>query len=281
MPELPEVEVLVRHLAPRLEGKTLRNLRVLDARSIRDSTPSHFGKTLTGARIQSLRRRGKHLVFALRRNREDLRLIAHLGMTGRLYVAPAKVSPGRHTTVLFTLGRDQLVFDDVRRFGGLTLDASVLERLGPEPLERAFTVDALTQVLRNSRQPVKVRLLDQATVAGIGNIYASEALFLARIHPRTPSRRLNRPRLQRLHIAIRQVLTQAIRFGSSVPLNFGTTPVRNSLFYYGKSEEDPGGYDERLRVYDREDEPCRSCATRIRRIVQAGRSSFLCPRCQT
>ena len=280
MPELPEVEVLVRHLAPRLAGRTIRNLQVIDPRSIRHSNAERFAQALTGARFQSLHRRGKYLVFSMKKERRDLPLVGHLGMTGRLSISPRTRPLPRHATVVFSLGRDALLFEDVRRFGGLTLDASAINRLGPEPLGRGFTVDALARCLSTSRQAIKVRLLDQHAVAGIGNIYASEALFQAKINPRTPSRSLSPASVRRLRIGIRRVLSRAIRFGSTVPLDFEGTPQNDGLFYYGQSSDDSGQYDEQLQVYGREAAPCRCCGTHIRKLVQAGRSTFLCPHCQ-
>lgn len=281
MPELPEVEVLVRHLAPLLGGKSIRTVRVMDRRSIRRSSPSEFIRTLTGARFQSLHRRGKYLVFSVRTHRRNHPLIAHLGMTGRLYVNRRSSPRPKHATIVIGMGRDTLVFEDARRFGGMTLDPAPLARLGPEPLEPGFSAARLGRALSTSRQPIKVKLLDQAVVAGIGNIYASEALFLARIDPRTASRSLNRTRLRRLRAAIRRVLSAAIRFGSTLPLDFGSTVTSNDLFYYGQSAGDEAHYRERLRVYDREGQRCRRCGTPIRKIVQAGRSTFFCPCCQT
>jgi formamidopyrimidine-DNA glycosylase len=281
MPELPEVEVLVRHLAPRLVGKVIRNTRVLDRRSVRQSTPSKFIQTVSGARVESLERRGKYLVFSIRTKRRDQTLLVHLGMTGRLYLTRQAAPTTRHATVLFGLGCETLVFEDPRRFGRLSLDASPLSRLGPEPLESSFTVQALGQALAGSRQSIKVRLLDQSVVAGIGNIYASEALFMARIDPRTVSQKLKPPAHQRLRRAMRKVLSQAIRFGSTVPLAFASTTSNSRLFYYGQSSENRAKHVERLRVYDREGERCPRCRTTpIRKLVLAGRSTFYCPNCQ-
>lgn len=280
MPELPEVEVLVRHLAPRLLNKTIRAIQILDRRSLRQTTPAAFTEALTQARFQSLQRRGKHLVFTLRKHRHSTPLIAHLGMTGRLFLAGKQSSLPRHATIVLGLARENLVFEDVRRFGGMTLDTSAIERLGPEPLEPEFTVNTLSQALARSRQPIKIKLLDQSVVAGIGNIYASEALFRARLDPCTPSQLLSLPELQRLRSAIRRVLSQSIRFGSTMPLDFGGSASRNGLFYYGQSPEHAGNREERFQVYDREGKPCRRCKTPICKKVQAARSTYYCPRCQ-
>lgn len=280
MPELPEVEVLARHLAPRLAGKRIQRVRVLDPRSLSRVKPATFKRTLIHAHFQSLRRHGKYLLFTMRKGRASFPLLVHLGMTGRLSLSRNKTPLARHSTVEFGLGGATLVFDDVRRFGRMRLDASPVHRLGPEPLETGFTVEKLQQALGESRQAIKVRLLDQTVVAGIGNIYASEALFHARIHPCTPSRNLNQTQLCRLRTAIRRVLSEAIRFGSTVPLEFSGPKSSGELFYYGQSADDRGRYEERLRVYDREGNPCRRCGVPVERTAQAGRSTYFCPCCQ-
>ena len=280
MPELPEVEVLLRHLAPRLEGRTIREVEVLARGSLRPPKPLPFSRALKGARFQSAQRRGKYLVFSMRGKDRNHSLIVHLGMTGRLYLADKRIPVSRHARVMLDLGPEHLVFEDVRRFGGMSLQASAVDRLGPEPLEPGFTTALFHRSLSISRQPVKVRLLDQSVVAGIGNIYAGEALFLARIDPRQPSCALDRPAVRRLRNAIRRVLRQAIRFGSTVPLAFGGAAATAGLFYYGQSPTDTGRYEERLRVYGREGQRCRRCRTTLRKIAQAGRSTVFCPNCQ-
>ncbi len=280
MPELPEVEVLVRHLAPRLVGRTIQHVRVLDRRSLRQCSPARFTQALKDTRFQCLERRGKYLVCTLQKRRHTSSLLIHLGMTGRLYLTGSHAIQDRHATVVLETGRQRLVFGDARRFGGMTLDPSVLNRLGPEPLTRSFTVDALSRALAGSRQPIKARLLDQSVVAGLGNIYTSEALFLARIDPRTPSRRLDEPALRRLQTAIRRVLSHAIRLGSSLPLDFSGPSSANSLFYFGQAPGHGEDCSERFRVYDREGKRCRRCNTSVKRTVQAGRSTFFCPQCQ-
>jgi formamidopyrimidine-DNA glycosylase len=283
MPELPEVEVLARHLAPLLEGRRVRYVTVFRPRVVRPQTAEDFVRAVQGARFLGLRRRGKYLVFALRRRSRgsDFTLIGHLGMTGRMYLLPARAALPRHCAVALDLGRHRLVFEDTRYFGRLTLDARVLDRLGPEPLDGAFTPAALAAALRGSRQAVKVRLLDQAVVAGLGNIYASEALFRARLSPRRAAGSLRAAEIRRLHAAIRAVLTEAIRFGSTVPLDWAGSVGGDRLFYYGRAAEAPDYFEERLAVYDRAGEPCRRCGVRVRRLVQAGRSTFYCPHCQS
>lgn len=283
MPELPEVEVLRRHLAPLLQGRTLRRIEVRRAKLVRPDTPAQFAAALEGARVLSLARRAKYLVFTLRPrgSRTDMLLLGHLGMTGRMVVARAGDALPRHAGVILELGGGRrLVFEDARAFGRLSREASALATLGPEPLDGDFTVEGFAAALRRSRQAIKVKLLDQSVVAGIGNIYASESLFRARVSPRLASRRLRAGQVRALWRAIRDVLAEAVAWGSTVPLNFGGGGARDGLFYFGRAEDGAEYYHERLRVYDRAGEPCEVCGTAIRRIVQAARSTFFCPKCQ-
>lgn len=281
MPELPEVEVLVRHLRPLLARKRIRAVSVRRALVLEPTTPAQLKRALKGASFKGLVRRGKYLVFELRRPRLTLplTLIGHLGMTGRMYLIPRAAVLPKHAAVVLDLGRELFVFEDTRYFGRLTLDTRALARLGPEPLEKSFKLHTFAAALARSRQAIKVKLLDQTVVAGVGNIYASEALFLARIPPQLAANRLSRPQIQRLHHAIRRVLSHAIRFGSTIPLNHSHAKG-DGLFYFGRAGDAPDYYEERLRVYDRKGQPCSRCGTAIRRIVQAARSTFFCPSCQ-
>lgn len=282
MPELPEVEVLVRHLDPLLRGARITRVEVRRAKVVRPGSVDAFTAAVQGAQFAGVRRRGKYLVFTLRRpaTRDELPLVGHLGMTGRIHVQAAGAPLPKHTAVVLTLGTRWLVFEDTRYFGRLTLDAGVLAGLGPEPLSDDFQPATFRAGLRGSRQPIKVRLLDQALVAGVGNIYASEALFHAGISPRTAAGRLTAVQVARLVDAIRQVLSEALRFGSTVPLDWAGQGRRDGLFYYGRAPGAPGSYEERLAVYDRAGKPCRRCGAPIRRLVQAARSTFYCARCQ-
>ncbi len=282
MPELPEVEVLVRHLAPLLEGRTIRAVRVFRAKVLAPVSSRRFEQALRGARLDGLARRGKYLVFQLRSARRDqpLTLLGHLGMTGRMYLLNARAPLPRHAAVVLNLGRASFVFEDTRYFGRLTLDLKPLGRLGPEPLGTEFTAERFGCALRRFRQPIKVKLLDQSLLAGVGNIYASEALFRAGVAPTLPARRLSKDEVKRLWRAIRAVLREAIACGSTVPLSFSGRGARDGLFYFGHALGAPDYYEERLRVYDRAGRPCPKCGTVIRRRVQATRSTFYCPRCQ-
>ncbi|TAK93823.1 MAG: bifunctional DNA-formamidopyrimidine glycosylase/DNA-(apurinic or apyrimidinic site) lyase [Verrucomicrobia bacterium] len=282
MPELPEVEVLARHLRPLVKNKTIRAVEVRRARVIRPTSERTLKNTLTGAELISLERRGKYLIFKLHKpgRREPVKLLGHLGMTGRMFLAPKNAALPKHAAVVLDLGRERFVFEDTRYFGRFTLDVSSLAKLGPEPLSKEFSAKHLARELAKSRQPIKVKLLDQSLVAGVGNIYASEALFRARISPLSPANKLTSAQNLRLVKTIRQVLAEAIRFGSTVPLNHGQTGDSDGLFYFGRAEGAPDYYEERLKVYDRAGRSCRRCGHAIKRIVQAARSTFYCPRCQ-
>ena len=282
MPELPEVEILVRHLRPLMRGKTVRGVDVRRAKVLAPTSLRLFRQTLRGAKFTGLARRGKYLLFQLRSKTggEPVTLLGHLGMTGRFYLTRKNRQLPRHAAVVLDLGGENLVYEDTRYFGRLTLDTSGLSRLGPEPLTDSFDQQAFTRAMKRSRQAVKIKLLDQSLVAGIGNIYASEALFRARISPRCPARKLTAIQAARLWRAIRKVLAEAIACGSTVPLNFGGNKT-DGLFYFGRAAGTPDYYEERLRVYDRARRPCPDCGCLIKRIRQAGRSTFYCPRCQS
>jgi formamidopyrimidine-DNA glycosylase len=282
MPELPEVEVLVRHLRRAVVGKTIRDVSVYRAKVLSPTTTRLFRHTLSGARFKGLTRRGKYLLFELKskHRRETVKLLGHLGMTGRIYLARKKAMLPKHTAVVLDLGSARFVYEDTRYFGRLTLDTSPVAKLGPEPLNAAFDETHFARGLKRSRQAIKVKLLDQTLVAGIGNIYASEALFRARISPKASASKLGTEQVRRLFRAIPEVLRDAIACGSTVQLNYGNGPKWDGFFYFGRSADVPDFYEERLRVYDRERRPCPRCGSPIRRIVQAARSTFFCPTCQ-
>lgn len=281
MPELPEVEVLARHLRPLICSKIIRGVDVRRAKVLAPTSPRKFRETLLGAKFTGLSRRGKYLLFQLRpkSDAQPLVLLGHLGMTGRIYLAWKSEPLPRHAAVVLDLGRENFIYEDTRYFGRLTLDLAAVKKLGPEPLAGGFDPAVFGRSLKRSRQAIKVRLLDQTLVAGIGNIYASEALFRSRISPRRPAQKLTATQVRRLWRAIREVLAAAIKCGSTVPLNFGGKSS-DGLFYFGRVPGTPDYYEERLRVYDREGRPCTRCGALIRRIQQAGRSTFYCPCCQ-
>jgi formamidopyrimidine-DNA glycosylase len=221
------------------------------------------------------------MLFDLRSGalRKSVTLLGHLGMEGRMFLLPKGAALPKHAPVVLELNRDVFVFEDTRYFGRMTFDLSAVEKLGPEPWDETFSAEHFARELKRSRQPIKVKLLDQSLIAGVGNIYASEALFRAKISPRLAANKLSISQVKKLRDAIRAVLTEAIDCGSTVPLNF-TAGRTDGLFYFGRAAETPNYYEERLRVYDRAGQPCTKCKTSIQRIVQAARSTFFCERCQ-
>jgi len=289
MPEMPEVEILMRHLRPLLRGKTIRRLSVSRERATRPTPPHEFERALAGAKFNDLDRRGKYLLFQLEprggsRGRSPqsrykpavLTFLGHLGMSGRMFVALKKEPLPKHAAVVFDLGDRQFVYEDRRYLGRMSLDLSPLNELGPEPSD--YSPEIFAEALKGSRQPVKVKLLDQSLIAGVGNIYASEALFRARISPKLAANRLTPEQAKTLLRAIRDVLNDAVKFGSTVPLNT-MSGKSDALFYFDDGGE--GHYEERLRVYDREGKACvNKCGAKIERITQAARSTYFCPRCQ-
>jgi len=281
MPELPEVEVLVRHLRPLLCGKTIREVSVHRHKVLSPTSAAQFQKTLRGATFIELTRRGKYLLFRLRpkNRRAEFLLLGHLGMTGRMFLARKTEPLPKHAAVVLDLGAKNFIYEDTRYFGRLTLELSSVAKLGPEPLGADFSTIGLASALKKSRQPIKVKLLDQSLVAGVGNIYASEALFRAGISPRRAANQLTAAQIEKLRDSVRKILAEAIACGSTLPLNF-SAGQSDGLFYFGRAAGAPDYYSERLCVYDLAGQPCIRCGTGIRRIVQAARSTFFCPRCQ-
>jgi formamidopyrimidine-DNA glycosylase len=282
MPELPEVEVLARHLRPVLRGKTIRSVQVNRAKILKPTTERELKRALTDAKFQSLTRRGKYLLFEFRTKStgKTVTLLGHLGMTGRMFVADAKEPLPKHAAVVFELNRGVFVFEDTRYFGRMTLDLSSVAQLGPEPWDDNFTPASFALKLKRFSQAIKVKLLDQSLVAGVGNIYASEALFRAGISPKRAAKRLTAAQVEKLHTAIRDVLAEAIECGSTIPLNFSRAKKTDGLFYFGRAPGMPDYYEERLLVYDRAGKACFNCQAPIKRIVQAARSTYYCPHCQ-
>jgi formamidopyrimidine-DNA glycosylase len=281
MPELPEVEILARHLRPLLRGKIINGVEVRRAKVLRPTPLKKFRETLLGAKFTDLSRRGKYLLFTLhaKKSRKIIPLLGHLGMTGRMFLAPKNLPLPKHAAVIFDLGALNFIYEDSRYFGRMTLDVSAIEKLGLEPLEPHFSATILASNLQRSSQAIKIKLLDQTVVAGVGNIYASEALFRAKISPKLPANESTLPQVKKLWRAIRDVLNEAIKFGSTVQLKFAAGKS-DGLFYFGRAENAPDFYEERLRVYDRAGKPCLNCKTPIKKLTQAARSTFFCPHCQ-
>ena len=270
MPELPEVETIVRDLDRLVSGATIQRVEVLKADLIRGAGAADFERALRKRKIRGVSRRAKNIVLDL----GDDRLVVNLGMTGRLLAIDADAPLPDYLGVRFDLDRGRrMLYRDVRRFGRLELVSADAwqkrqAKLGIEPLGPEFTPELLHELAGASRVALKTWLMDQKRVVGVGNIYASEALFRAKIDPRKPARTLTRPRARRLRDAIQEVLREAIEFR-------GTT-----LLDYRDAAGEEGAFARRLRVYDRKGEPCTVCGTPIRRIVQGGRSTFFCPTCQ-
>ena len=281
MPELPEVEILTRHLRPLLRGKTIQGVDVRRAKILRPTSLREFQQALSGATFAGLSRRGKYILFKLcsRTSGQPVRLLGHLGMTGRMFLARKSGPLPKHAAVVFDLGVENFIYEDTRYFGRMTLDVSAVGKLGPEPLSKKFPPEILARALQRSRQAIKIKLLDQSLIAGVGNIYASEALFRAHISPKLAANRLTFAQVKNLRQAIREVLAGAVAGGSTVPLTFAGGKS-DGLFYFGRAAGAPDFYEERLRVYDRAGKPCVSCHRPIKRIVQAARSTFYCPHCQ-
>lgn len=273
MPELPEAETIVRGLRPTIVGRLVRRAEVLREDILREPK-ERFARKLRGRSLTRVDRRGKNVIIGLD---NDSVIAVNLGMTGRLLpfpVAPRGASAAGHPAVRFHFrGGGVLIFDDTRRFGTVEcLTASEWaersDRMGPEPLAATYSSRDLHRALGTSRSPVRSWLLDQRRIAGIGNIYANEALYLAGVHPQAQARQLTQPEAVRLHRSIRRVLRNAIRAG-------GTT-IRD----YRTATGEEGQYARRLFVYGRDDEPCVKCQTSIERIVFGNRSAFYCPGCQ-
>jgi formamidopyrimidine-DNA glycosylase len=280
MPELPEVETVRRGLAPAMEGR--RIIRVVTRRAdLRFPFPANFDQRLTGAKLTQMGRRAKYLVGDLSTGEA---LVMHLGMTGRFTVWDKKIGQYVHETagnpkhdhVVFELEDGATVtFNDPRRFGSMDLwpageldSYPAFDGMGPEPLSNQFSGAVLREAFRGKKTPVKSALLDQRVVAGLGNIYVAEALFRAGVHPEKLAGSISGTRVERLAVAVRQVIAEAIEAGGS------------SISDFAAADGSLGYFQHRFQVYDREGEPCVACTKPVRRIVQAGRSSFYCAKCQ-
>lgn len=273
LPELPEVETVVRTLRTTLVGQKIVGVNIFRTEVVKEPEAKSFSSLLAGRKITALSRRGKFILLSLS---GDHVLVIHLRMTGRLVVAEKEEERPPHTHVVVTLddGRE-LRFIDPRRFGGLWLVPAAelttfppLAALGVEPLGKEFTVSYLQEVLRSRRAPVKAVLLNQSLLAGLGNIYADEALHRAGIHPARPACSLTAEEAESLHRAIRNVLKEGIA-------HRGTT-FRDYVDGEGKK----GGFQNFLRVYGRAGEPCLTCGTPVAKMKICGRTTSYCPACQ-
>jgi formamidopyrimidine-DNA glycosylase len=272
MPELPEVETIRRQLEPEIAGRTIAELEVLDPRWTRPTAPEEVAAAARGRRVEALDRRGKYLLLRLD---HDETLVMHLRMTGNLLLVEPGLPDQPYLRARFRLddGRE-LRFTDARRFGeAFLLGAEALEerfrgRLGVEPLSEEFTAAALGRVASGSRAPLKSFLLDQARLAGVGNIYADEALFRARLHPLSPAGSMREEHL----VALRDGVVDALEAG----LDGGGASIDD----YRDARGERGAMQDEFLVHRREGEACPRCGEPIRRIVVGGRSTYYCPSCQ-
>ena len=275
MPELPEVETVRRALAPAMEDRQILHAHV-GRPDLRWPLPDQLASRLEGRVVGGLQRRGKYVLLPLDQGET---MLLHLGMSGSIRIHQAQPPIGKHDHIVLTMGSGManaaeswIVFNDPRRFGWLDLYRGevhpMLVDMGPEPLGNSFSPDHLVAALAGRKGPIKTALLDQALVAGIGNIYACEALFMAGLSPRRKAGTIRGGRADRLVAAIRSVLASAIEDGG--------TSLRDHV--------QPGGeigyFVQRLTVYGRDGQLCGTCGATIRRIIQSGRSSFYCPDCQ-
>ncbi|EBA08586.1 bifunctional DNA-formamidopyrimidine glycosylase/DNA-(apurinic or apyrimidinic site) lyase [Sagittula stellata] len=282
MPELPEVETVRRGLAPVMEGQVIAHAQV-NRPDLRWPFPERMAQRLTGAHVLQLRRRSKYILADLS---TDETLLIHLGMSGRMLVSGDPLGqfvhdhpmPEKHDHVVFDMDNGaRVTFNDPRRFGAMDLMSTravdahpLLARIGPEPLGNAFTESHLVERLKGRNTPIKSALLDQKIVAGLGNIYVCEALFRSGIHPARRCVRISAARISTLVPIVRDVLEDAIAAGGS------------SLRDFRQADGELGYFQHSFDVYGREGAPCKApgCTGTIHRIVQSGRSSFFCPKCQ-
>jgi formamidopyrimidine-DNA glycosylase len=270
MPELPEVETIRRNLAPHVEARVLQRLEVLDERWSRPLAGDELAAAVRGRTVERLSRRGKYLVWELE---DEAYLLMHLRMTGTLLLDPPGAPP--YTRAWLRLGDHDVAFSDPRRFGTGELalgpearDAFFAARLGLEPLDGEFTARHLHSLAKTSRAPIKAFLLDQKRVAGVGNIYADEALFRARIHPLRPVGTLRKAQLEALRDAVVESLEAGIDArGASIDDFRHTDGAR-------------GSFQDRFLVHRREGEPCPRCGATVVKLRAAGRGTYVCPRCQ-
>jgi len=277
MPELPEVETVMRGLQPTVEGRRLTSVETRRG-DLRAPFPENFESRLTGRRVERLWRRAKYIMADLDGGET---LVIHLGMSGRIQVykrAGDDIGRGKHDHVVFNTDAPALiVFTDHRRFGLMTIIGTdsveshqLFKDLGIEPLSKQFDGAYLRKVLKGKKTPIKSALLDQRVIAGLGNIYACEALWRSRISPKRRAARLKPASLDILAQSIKEVLKEAVAAGGS------------SLRDHRQTNGELGYFQKTFSVYDRKGEPCmrRGCEGKIKRIVQSGRSTFYCPSCQ-
>jgi formamidopyrimidine-DNA glycosylase len=266
MPELPEIETIKRYLEKDLIGRKIKDVKILNKKSF-------FGdkKKILNSKILKIERKGKMLVFRLN---NSLSLVFHLKLTGQLIflnLAPELVLGKKYTRVIFILDKGFLIFNDARKFGWVKVldDKNLnkeLSKIGKEPFDLNFKY--LKEIFWETKRPIKIVLMDQEKIAGLGNIYANEALFLAKIHPLKPANKLKDSEIKNLLLAIKKVIKKAIKLQGT------------SFRFYVKPDESKGSYQEEFLVYQRKNEKCLRCKSKIRYIKIGGRGSFYCSNCQ-
>lgn len=275
MPELPEVETISRSLNELVRGRKIHRAKLIRQRLAPETAPAQFARSLRGATINFVKRRGKHILFDLSNAKT---LIVHLRMSGRFSLLNGDDIDPKFTHAIFFFDNDErLVFDDQRHFGLMKIvptsklfDAKELKKLAPEPFSDEFSPEYFHAVLRSSNRSLKEFLIDQTKVCGLGNIYASEAMFAADIRPTKRANKLTKQSVSRLYDSIRAVLHEAISYADKLRID-----PRNLEGSYFSANDNSAWF-----VYDREGEPCRKCGTPITRVKQGGRSTYFCRRCQ-
>ena len=269
MPELPEVETIRNELEPYVVGCSISGVTLFWEGMLRQPLPAEFYSRISRQEITGLSRRGKYLIFSL--SSGDL-LVIHLKMSGSLLIGKDSSEPPKYTRAIIRLDSGtSIFFSDPRKFGKIQLvegNSSIFDRLGPEPLETDFTPEVLARRLSKRKAPIKAVLLDQGFVAGIGNMYADEALFSAGIHPLRPANSLSRDEAEQLHSAIKQVLRSAI------------TNKGASIMNYLRPDGTPGTAHFQFKVAHGRGENCSVCGTPLKRIVVRNRGTYFCPNCQ-
>ncbi|MFH2034098.1 MAG: bifunctional DNA-formamidopyrimidine glycosylase/DNA-(apurinic or apyrimidinic site) lyase [Candidatus Margulisiibacteriota bacterium] len=270
MPELPEVETIRQHLQPYVCGTTIKNIEILDPRSIKKIAPARFKKNVEGQKILRVERRAKFLVFQLK---NKTAFVIHLGMTGNLLFKPDK-----YVKIIFHLsgglpaGRQgkKIYFSDIRLFGKIYCHKKypLFPELGPEPFDEDFTSEDFYARLQSRKSKIKPLLLDQGFIAGLGNIYATESLYDAGIHPERSADSLSEKEAGKLLRSIRKILVHALRSGGS------------SISDFVGANGQKGSFQEHHKVYNKEGQPCEKCRTRIKKMVMAQRGTCYCPKCQ-
>lgn len=274
MPELPEVETIVRQLNREIKGKTITDFICNTPKMLATHKLADFQKQIRNKKILNVKRRGKIILLELSGN---LILAAHLRLTGQLFIRKATDPSDRFNRAIFKLGKNlELRFNDLRKFGQIWLlpkdelaqDLNRIQKLGPEPLDRDFTFEKFKKIIQDKKTKIKTLLMDQTKISGIGNIYSDEALFYAGIHPLTQTRKIPLLKLKKLYQGIKKVLQDAIQA-------HGTSDQ-----WYREAHGQKGEYQNKLKVYHRTGQPCVRCGTKIARVKIGGRSAHFCPKCQ-